>query len=716
MSYRDVVSWTCIISANVKDGSYREALDLFCNMINFYEVPNEFTYSSVLRSCSSLLESELGICAHTQIIKRGFESNPVLGSALIDFYSKCGYFEESLKIFDIRKNGDTVSWTTMISSLVQSQNWIQAVKLYLRMIEEGVSPNEFTFVKLLMACSMLCIIKYGKLVHAHIVLMGIELNLILKTALADMYSKCQRMEEAVKVSNQTPEPDVWLWTALITGYIRVSDFDKVISSFREMQLKRVLPNSFTYAGILKTSASIPTWELGKQIHSLVIKDGLEMGVSVGNALVDMYMKSSAGIRDALGAFEEIISPNVVSWTSLITGFTQRGFKHEAFQAFMDMQVFGLQPNPITVTEILKSCASNEVRYLHGYVIISELDNDVKVGNALVDVYARFGSVGDAWNVLKGMPHRDVVTYTNLAARLNQMGDHQTTLSIIANIYKDQLKMDGHSMATFLSASASLAAMEPGKQLHCHSVKSGLGSWISVSNALVDLYGKCGNINDCQRAFSEILDPNVVSWNVLISGLASNGDFSSALSIFEDMILAAVKPDDITMLLVLYTCSHGGLIDRGIEYFYSMTETHGIKPTIDHYICLVDLLGRAGGLEEAMSVIENMKFAQDALIYKTLLASCKVHGNVTMGEDMARRALELDPSDAAVYVLLANIYDDAGKTNLGDLTRQMMRDNGLRKNPGNSWVEINRTFTYNDHLHYQAKGNQILFREKKASFP
>ncbi|KAI3857922.1 hypothetical protein MKW98_011188 [Papaver atlanticum] len=688
MSYKDVVSWTCIISAYVKDGSYREALDLFHNMIKLSEVPNEFTYSSVLRSCSSLFEFELGICTHAQIIKRGFEPNLVLGSALIDFYSKCGYFEESLKIFDIKNSGDTVSWTTMISSLVQSQNWIQSLKLYLRMIEGGVSPNGFTFVKLLMACSILGM-KYGKLVHAHIVLMGIELNLIMKTALAEMYSKCQRMEEAAKVLNQTPESDVWLWTALITGYARVSNFGKVISSFREMQFKRILPNSFTYAGILNTSASIHAWELGKQIHSLVIKDGLETSVSVGNALVDMYMKSSAVVRDALGAFEEIISPNVVSWTSLITGFTQRGLKGEAFQAFMDMQVFGLQPNPITVTEILKSCSSNEVRNLHGYVIKSELRNNVIVGNALVDVYARFGSVGDAWNVLKGMPHRDVVTYTNFAAGLNQMGDHQTTLSIISNIYKDQLKMDGHSMATFLSASASLAATETGKQLHCHSVKSGLGSWISVSNALVDLYGKCGNVNDCQRAFSEILVPNVVSWNVLISGLASNGDFSSALSIFEDMILAAVKPDHITMLLVLYTCSHGGLINRGIEYFNSMTKTHGIKPTIDHCICLVDLLGRAGRLEEAMSVIENMKPAQDALIYKTLLASCKVHGNVTMGEDMARRALQLNPSDPAVYVLLANIYDDAGKTNFGDLTRQLMRDNGLRKNPGKSWLKTSR---------------------------
>ncbi|KAI3986296.1 hypothetical protein MKX01_028577, partial [Papaver californicum] len=445
------ISWTCILSANVKDGRYREILDLFCNMITFYEVPNEFSYSSVLRSCSSLLEFELGICAHTQIIKRGFDSNPVLGSALIDFYSKCGYFEESLKIFDIRNNGDT--------------NRIQALKLYLRMIEEGVSPNEFTFVRLLMACSMLCI-KYGKLVHAHILL-------------PNMYFKCQRMEEAVKVSNQTPESDVWLWTALITGYIRVSDFDEVISSFWEIQLKRILPNSFTYAGILNTSASIHT-----SIFFLFFIISC-ISVSVGNALVDMYMKSSAVVRDALGAFEEITSPNVVSWTSLITGFTQRGLKHEAFQAFMDMQVFGLQPNPITVTEILKSCASNEVRYVHGYVTKSELDSDVKVGNALVDVHARFGSVGDAWNVLKGMPHRDVVTYTNLAAGLNQMGDHQTTLSIISNIYKDQLKMDGHSMATFLSTSASLAATEPGKQLHCHSVKSGLGSWISVSKALVD---------------------------------------------------------------------------------------------------------------------------------------------------------------------------------------------------------------------------------------
>ncbi|KAF9605499.1 hypothetical protein IFM89_017518 [Coptis chinensis] len=633
MCDRDVVSWTGIISAYVKSGKHEEAIYLFAQMLLSALIPNEFTFSTVLRSCSSLEDFVLGICIQSQMIKLGFESNPVLGTALVDFYSKCGCFSEAFEIFKATDCGDVISWTTMISSCVKAREWGLALTLYCRMIKVGITPNEFTFAKLLMACCFLGL-KYAKLVHAHVVLWGIKLNLVLKTALVDMYTKWHMMEEALKISNQTREADVMLWTAVINGYSQVSDFEGAIGAFRKMEFSGISPNAFTFGRLLHNCSSLSDLQLGRQIHSRVIEAGLEWDLSVGSGLVDMYMKCSEMVKDASLAFKQIISPNVICWTSLISGLEM---------------------------------------------------------------------VEDAWKVIKMMTNRDVITYTILAAGLNLMGHHEKTLGIIARMQDDDVKMDEFILASFLSASAGLAAMEPGKQLHCYSVKSGLFSWISVSNGLVDLYGKCGSMHDARRVFMEIDKPNVVSWNGLIAGLSSNSYFSSALSGFEDMRLAGIHPDEITFLLVLYTCSHGGLVDRGLEYFHSMSETYRIVPQPDHYVCLVDLLGRAGRLEEAMDILEKMPFKADALIYKTLLGSCKVHKKLAIGEDMARRALELDPSDPAVYVLLANIYDDAGRSDFGDMMRQMMRARGLKKCPGQSWMEIRNKvhhFTARDRSHPQ----------------
>ncbi|XP_058068635.1 pentatricopeptide repeat-containing protein At5g52850, chloroplastic [Magnolia sinica] len=699
MSIRDVVSWTTLISAYVRQGNHVEALELFGLMVFSGFTPNEFTFSTVLRSCSSLGDLRRGLSVHTQILKRGFGSNLILASALINFYSKCDEVDGAFGNFKaMMNNHDTVSWTTMISACTQAEDWTWALRLYYHMIAAGIPPNEFTFVKLLMAAGSLGM-GYGELVHAHVILWGVQLNLVLKTALADMYSKCQRMGDALRVLNQTSESDVLLWTAMICGYNQVSDFEGVIAMFRRMELAGISLNPFAYAGILNACSSVPAPVLGKQIHSRTIKAGMEHDVSVGNALVDMYMKCcSAPVEEAMCVFRGIKSPNVISWTSLIAGFAQRGYIREAFQALVEMQAVGIQPNSFTLSSIVKSCGSaeafREVRKLHAYIFKTKADSDIAVGNSLVDVYAQLGMLDDAWRVVKTMTQRDVITYTSLATGINQMGHHEMALGIISCMHDDDVKMDGFSLATFLSASASLAAMEPGKQLHCYSIKSGLDYHISVSNGLVDMYGKCGSINDIRRAFAAISEPNVVSWNGLISGLASNGHFSGALSSFEDMRLMGTQPDGITFLLVLYACSHGGLVDLGLEYFNSMTKSYGILQQFDHYICLVDLLGRAGRLEEATGVIETMPFEPDALIYKTLLGSCKIHGNLALGEDAAMHALKLDSSDPAIYVLLSNMYDDAGQSESGELTRRMMREKGLRKNPGQSWIEIrNKVFLF-----------------------
>ncbi|OIW12537.1 hypothetical protein TanjilG_04701 [Lupinus angustifolius] len=690
MPYRDVVSWTAILSAHTRNKQHFEALELFDMMLGSGQCPNEFTLSSALRSCSALGEIECGVKIHASVVKLGLDLNPVLRTNLIDLYTKCDCTVEAYKLLAFVDDGDIVSWTTMISSLVETRKWNEALQIYVKMIEAGVYPNEFTFVKLLGMSSYLGL-GYGKLLHAQLIRYGIELNVVLKTAIVDMYSKYRQMENAIKVSNLTPEYDVFLWTTIIAGLSQNLLVREAVSAFIDMELSGIVPNNFTYASLLNSCSSVLSLNLGEQFHSRVIMVGLEGDIYVGNALIDMYMKCSRVTTNAAKIFRGIASPNIITWTSLIAGFSEHGFEEVSFQLFAEMQAAGVQPNSFTLSTILGACSKmnsiSQTTKHHAYIIKTKADDDMVVANALVDAYAGGGMADEAWRVIGMMNHRDPITYTSLASRLNQRGDHEMALQVIIHMCDDGVKMDEFSLASFLSAAAGLGTMETGKQLHCYCVKSGFDECNSVSNSLVHLYSKCGSMQDAYRAFKDINEPDAVSWNGFISGLASNGYISYALSAFDDMRLAGVKPDSVTFLTLTFACSHGGLFDLGLDYFHSMEKTYNVAPKLDHYACLVDLLGRAGRLEEAMRIIETMPFRPNSLVYKTLLNACKLHGNVPLGEDMARRCLELDPSDPAIYLLLANLYDNAGLSDFGEKTRRLMRERGLRRNPGKCWMEV-----------------------------
>ncbi|KAL7108339.1 hypothetical protein ACP275_06G106300 [Erythranthe tilingii] len=682
MPERDVVSWTGVLSAYVKDGNHDEALRFFDSMKASGESPNEYTFSNVLRSCSALRNLAYGTKVQACLIKLGFESNPILCSSLIELYSKWDFSEEAVSVFNAMENGDTVSWTAMISSFVQAGKWARALRFFTRMIEERVSPNEYTFVKVLGACSFLGI-NYGKLIHAQLSVWGVRLNLVLKTALVDMYAKRQKMEDALKIVNQTSEQDVQLWTTLITGFTQNSNFKEAISAFRQMVRNNIVPNNYCYAGILNACSSTRVLQSGKQVHTQVIMAGLANDVSVGNALLDFYTKTSNTVGDVIHVFKGIASPNVVSWTTLIAGLSAHGFQEDCFLAFLEMRFVGHRPNSFTLYSILEACgtkgAPKETMKIHGFVIKTNADSDINVGNALVDAYVGAHMADCALSLVKRMKNRNVITYTVLASKLNQRGYHRLALEIVNCMRDDDVKMDGFVISGLLSASANLGDVRTGKQLHCHSVTSGFVGWKSVLNGLIDFYGKCGCVLDAQNAFDEIPEPDIFSWNGLIYGFAHNRLTTSALSALEDMRLAGERPNAFTLSTVLFACSQDGLADLGVEYFHSLRELYDIKPQLSHCNLLVDLLGRAGRLEEAVSLVESIPFIRNnASIYKRLLCACKLHGKLLLGEEIARRGLELDPYDFEFYVVLANIYDEAGRSDLGENMRRLVREGGLRK--------------------------------------
>ncbi|KAL1206726.1 Pentatricopeptide repeat-containing protein [Cardamine amara subsp. amara] len=690
MPHRTVFAWTVVISAYTKSQEFVSALSLFDEMMASGTFPNEFTFSSVIRSCTGLRDFNYGARVHGSVVKTGFEGNSVIRSSLTDLYSKCGKLKEARELFNSLQNADTISWTMMISSLVEARKWREALQFYSEMVEAGVPPNEFTFVKLLGASSFLGL-EFGQMIHSNLIVRGIPLNVVLKTSLVDFYSRFSKMEDFVRVLNSTGDQDVFLWTSVVSGFVRNLKTKEAVGTFLEMRGLGLQPNNFTYSAILSLCSSVRALDLGKHIHSQTIKVGLEESTDVGNALVDMYMKCSASEVEALRVFRSMISPNVVSWTTLILGLVDHGFEQDCFGLLMEMVTQGVDPNVVTLSGVLRACSKlrllRQVLEIHGYLLRRHMDGEIIVGNSLVDAYASSSKVDYAWNLARSMGRRDIITYTIFVTRLNELGKHGMALSVISHMCADGVGMDQFSLPGLISASANLGALETGKHLHCYSAKSGFSGAVSVLNSLVDMYSKCGSLEDANKAFEEIATPDVVSWNGLVSGLASNGCISSALSAFEEMRIKGTEPDSVTFLILLSACSNGRLTEMGLQYFRAMKEIHNIEPQIEHYVHLVGILGRAGRLEEATEIIETMQLKPNALIFKTLLRACRYHGNLSLGEDMANRGLALAPFDPAFYILLADLYDESGRPELAQKTRNLMNEKGLSKKLSKSTVEV-----------------------------
>jgi pentatricopeptide repeat protein len=395
--------------------------------------------------------------------------------------------------------------------------------------------------------------------------------------------------------------------------------------------------------------------------------------------VDFYSKSSARLLDLVHAFNAADRPNVVSWTAFISGLARHGRDEDAFAAFAEMRATGVQPNSFTVSTLLKGCSSSQsflhAAKIHAYVLKTSLQSlDVSVGNSLVDLYSRFARMDEAWAVATTMAFaRDRFTYTSLAKGLNQVGLPNKALEMIVHMFQEEVHMDGSSLACFLSAAAALPSIEPGMQLHCCSVKLGLCSQVSVSNSLINMYSKHKCVQDAKSVFQSIREPSVVSWNALISGLASNGSYYEALSVFEDMTLGGAQPDGITFSIVLYACTHSGLVDIGINHFNSMRKQFGVSPQRSHYTLFLDMLGRAGRLTDAACTIETMPIQPDLSMYKNLLAFCELHNDLVVGEIIARKALELYPSEAVFQNMLAGICGAPSKHECGVHAHMMKSD-------------------------------------------
>eukprot|EP01018_Ginkgo_biloba_P019393 Gb_22805 [translate_table: standard] len=715
ISDRDMISWNALISGYAQHGYYEEVLKNYYQMQNECMKPDRFTFASVLSTCANLVDLEKGKQVHTHIIRTGFESQVFVGNALVDMYAKCGMIEAAHHLFREIPEKDEVSWNALITGYVQNGLGEETLKLLCQMQGAGLKASHFTFGSVLKACGSVSAEEQGKQVHACIIKTGFESNVFMGSAIVDMYAKCGRLQDAQQAFDKLPEQEEVSWNALITGYVQNGYGEKTLKLFCQMQRVGLKTNHFTFGSVLKACGSLAAQEQGKQVHSCVIKAGFEFDVFVGSAIVDMYAKCGC-IEDARRMFHKMPKRNLVTWNTMLAGFCQSTdvelsliYVEEALDTFCQMQREGMKPNNFTISSVLGACtyltALEHGKQIHVLIIKNKFEIDEFVGSALVDMYAKCRAVDDACKWFEKMPKHDIVSWTTMVAGYAQCGHGEEALRLFCEVLRAGMKPDQSTFSSVLSASASIAALEQGKQVHVHTIKTGFESCVVVGNALVDMYAKCGSIDDARAKFEEMPERDMVSWTVLILGYAQHGRAKEALQLFDQMQEGGMKPNHVTFVGVLSACSHVGLVDEGCFYFDSMRKDHGITPGVEHCACIVDLFGRAGRLDEAEHFISEMQFESDAVVWRALLSACRIHGNIDMGNRAAEHILELEPQDAATYVLLSNIYAMAGKWDNATKVRNMMKGKRVKKEPGLSWIEINNTihsFVAGDRSHPQTE--------------
>ncbi|KAH7846223.1 hypothetical protein Vadar_011395 [Vaccinium darrowii] len=585
---------------------------------------------------------------------------------MISGFLRCGRVKESLWYFERNPFQNVVSWTAAINGFVQNGLDLDAMKLFRRMLESDVMPNDVTFTSVVRASARLCDSGLGMSIVGLIVKFGFEHNtsvcnslitlslrlgeidfaqrisnrmekkdVVSWTAILDMHVEMGNLKEARRIFEDMPERNEVSWSAMIARYSQSGNAEEAVELFHRMVQDGYYPNRSCFASIINALANLKALQAGKNIHGHVSQVGLEKDIFISSSLIDLYSRCGE-IKDARLLFDLISEKNVVCWNSMVSGYSQNGQLEKAKELF---------------DKIPKTNTVSWNTLIAGYLENEQCDKVFEVFNQML---------------LSGeVPNKS-------------------------------------SFSSIFCACATMASLEKGKNIHGKILKLGLQYDVFVGTALTDMYAKSGDIMSSKKVFSRMPEKNEISWTAMIQGLAENGFAEESLILFEEMERnnSSLIPNELILSAVLFACSHCGLVDRGLWYFNSMEKVYGVKPNSRHYTCLVDMLARSGRLSEAEKCIETMPWKPDCNTWAALLSGCNKYKDDRIAKRAAMKLWEMADENSSGYVMLSNVYASAGRWVDVLNTRKFMKEKGLKKISGCSWVEVRNQI----HNFYSQDGN------------
>ncbi|KAK9991281.1 hypothetical protein SO802_026266 [Lithocarpus litseifolius] len=449
--------------------------------------------------------------------------------------------------------------------------------------------------------------------------------------------------------------------------------------------------AFYLSSLLRNCVPLSAISQAKQTHAQILVLGFLSNVTLQTDLLLFYSKCGV-LQDARQVFDKMSERNMYSWNIMLASYAQNSLFLDAMNVFHDFLKMGIRPDHYTMPPVFKSCVGIGDAFLgkmlHGWVVRLGFEEYVVVGSSVLDFYVKFGNLVDAKRVFSNMLFRDSAVWNSMISGFGRAGFYVDALNCFRSMLSEGVNMDSMTIPSILNACGREGDLMKGKEIHGQVVKSLIFDGdVAIGNSLIDMYAKCGCLHDSEKVFRNMRELNLVTWTTLISCYGVHGKGEDSLALFKKMKDCGFKPNCVTLTAVLASCSHSGLIDQGRKIFDSISFEYGLKPSVEHYACMVDLLGRFGHLEEALGLVKNMKSVATASVWGALLAGCVMHKNVEIGEVAALQLFELEPRNSSNYIALCSIYDSLSIRDGVSIIRAKMRNMGLVKTPGYSWMTI-----------------------------
>ncbi|KAH7315728.1 hypothetical protein KP509_21G062800 [Ceratopteris richardii] len=625
---RNTVSWNALITGYVEHGQDEQALICFLQMRHEGASPDAVSFLCALQACASIGAAEKGEELHKEIAQLGLMKEHIkLGTALVDMYAKLGNLVKAREVFEELPVQNVVSFNVLITGYTQHDEGEEAIKCFHWMRDNNLSPDVGTYFSILKACGDVGAIIIGEQIHKDITEQGLlDAYVILGDALIYMYAKCGTFSKAQKILDELPVRNARSWYALIAGYANHERWDEALDSYELMQYEGLSVDGITYLCTLKACNMLGASDKGQRVHKQILRQGLlGSDILISNALLSMYAKCGAYAK-AEQVQEQLPSPYVASWNALIAGYSEQGEFDLALSSFEKMESKGISPDAVTFACILK--VYGNTRNLHQGIKIHHrisqmglLEGNIKLGNCLIGMYAKCGDLFKAQQVLQGLPIHDVISWNALIAGCVKYGEGVQALTSFERMQNESISSDAVTYACLLKACGIIGAVAMGEGIHDELVRQGLlDNNVVLATALLDMYVKCGQTVNFQKGLVDLSVMDTVSWNALMAESIQQGIDSHALSCFEQMQHEGFCPNFSTFLSAINACSRLGLLDKALMIFSTMHSSYSVKPAFEHYACLVDVFGRAGQLEKALAVVEEVQHVHKG-VWFALLGSC-----------------------------------------------------------------------------------------------